>query len=61
MIEISFTEMILFTWGIIATGFALKHKHDTNIVKSILQHIIVDPHLYSKLRDGWKREQCNAS
>ena len=42
MIEISLTEMFLFAWAIIATGYALKHKADKDGTMEILRRVIED-------------------
>ena len=42
MIEISLTEMFLFSWAIIATGYALKYKSDKDGTMQILRRVIED-------------------
>jgi hypothetical protein len=42
MIEVSITEIGLFAWAILATGFALKYKHDYYAVMHTTAKILSD-------------------
>lgn len=49
MIEFTFTEMVLFVWGIGATSYALKFHHEMNMAKFFLKQIITDKEVRDKI------------
>ena len=55
MIEVSLTEMFLFTWAIIATGFAVKGKHDKDMVMQILQHFIENEGARTEILESYEQ------
>jgi len=59
MIEVSITEIALFAWAIIATGYALRFKHDSQMGRRFVQALIEDEEL-RKLITEYKEVQ-NAS
>jgi hypothetical protein len=42
MIEFTFTEVILFAWGMVATAYAFKYNHDAEMAKFFVHKIITD-------------------
>jgi len=59
MIEVSITEIVLFAWAIIATGYALKFKQDSQMGRRFVQALLEDEEL-RKLITEYKEVQ-NAS
>jgi hypothetical protein len=57
MIEVTFMEIILFAWAIIATGYAVLFKRSSFVAMKMVQQIIEDPTLYAQLKDGWEGVQ----
>lgn len=53
MMEVSMTELFLFAWGAIATGYALKYKSQRSMFSFMLQKIVEDVDLYTQMREGW--------
>lgn len=47
MMEISITEIVLFAWGIVATAYALKFKHETDVARFLIRELVTD----AKVRD----------
>ena len=61
MIEISLTEMFLFSWAIIATGYALKYKSDKDGTMQILRRVIEDKEARDDIvgeYEKWKKERA---
>jgi len=60
MIEVSITEIALFAWAIIATGYALRFKHDSQMGRRFIQALLEDEELRDRLITEYKEVQ-NAS
>ena len=43
MIEVTFTELALFVWALLATAYALRYRHERSMLGRILQQITEDP------------------
>ena len=56
MIEFSITEIALFIWGTVATGYALRYKSERRMTILLLQRTLEDPARYSHMRDSWLAE-----
>jgi len=54
MIEVTFTELALLVWALLATAYALRYRHERSMLSRILQQITEDPTLYAQMRDGWE-------
>ena len=54
MIEVTFTELALLVWALLATAYALRYRHERTMLGRILQQITEDPTLYAQVRDGWE-------
>jgi len=59
MIEVSITEIVLFAWAVLATGYAFKFKQDSQMGRRFVQALIEDEEL-RKLITEYKEVQ-NAS
>lgn len=57
MIEVSVTEIVLFAWAIIATGYAFKFKQDSQNGKRFVQALLEDDDLREKVIAGYKEVQ----
>ena len=55
MIEVSLIEMVLFAWGMIATGFALKYKAQEHMAKVILQTLLDDEKARTNMIAGYEQ------
>ena len=42
MIELSIAEIALFVWAAIATGYALRYKHEAYMAEIVLRKVIED-------------------
>jgi len=60
MIEVSITEIVLFAWAIIATGYAYKFKQESQMGKRFVQALLEDEELRNRLITEYKEVQ-NAS
>ena len=54
MIEVSMTEIMLFTWAIIATGVAFKYHHAHWAVTRMMQEILSDESLRNRAVKSWQ-------
>lgn len=59
MIEVSMTEVLLFAWAIIATGYALKNGQDKRASIHFIHALMSDEKLRNKLVVEYK-EVSNA-
>jgi hypothetical protein len=49
MIEFTLTEIVLFCWAILATGFALKYSHELLMTKFFIRKLITDEAVRTQL------------
>ena len=56
MIEFSTTEIALFIWGTVATGYALRYKAERRMTILLLRRTLDDPSVYASMRDSWLAE-----
>lgn len=42
MMEVSTLEIALFAWGMAATAYALKYKHEVDVAKFIVREMVTD-------------------
>jgi hypothetical protein len=54
MIEVSITEIVLFAWAIIATGYAFKFKQDSQMGRRFVQALLEDEEMRDKLIAEYK-------
>lgn len=54
MIEVSMTEILLFTWAIIATGIAVKYHHAHWEVRRMMQVFLSDEKLRDRAVNSWR-------
>ena len=54
MIEFSFAEIALFTWAAIATGYALKYKHELHVHVVVMHKIIEDEAIRDQFVQDYK-------
>jgi hypothetical protein len=54
MIELSIGEIALFVWAAIATGYALKYKHETKMAEFVLRKVIEDKKVRDDLVARWE-------
>lgn len=45
MIEYTITEVVLFAWAIIATGYAFRYSDEVTSLKAMLKMIAYDPEM----------------
>ena len=57
MIEVTFAEIVLFAWAVIATGYALLYKRASFVAMKMMQQMVEDPTLYAQIKDGWDSVQ----
>jgi len=61
MIEVSITEIVLFAWAIIATGYALKYKSEAKgadvFIKVLLENKEVRDDVVAKFEQFRKEQQ----
>lgn len=55
MIEVSLIEMVLFAWGMVATGFALKYKAQEHMAKTILRALLDDEKARTNMIAGYEQ------
>jgi hypothetical protein len=57
MIEVSITEIVLFAWAIIATGYAFKFKQDSQMGRRFVQALLEDEEMRDRLIAEYKEVQ----
>jgi hypothetical protein len=57
MIEVSITEIVLFAWAIIATGYAFRFKHDSQMGRRFVQALLEDEDMRDRLIAEYKEVQ----
>ena len=57
MIEVSITEIALFAWAIIATGYAFKFKQDSQMGRRFIEALLGDEELRDRLIAEYKEVQ----
>lgn len=55
MIELSIAEIALFVWAAIATGYALKYKHEAHMAEFVLRKIMEDEKVRNQLVGEWEK------
>ena len=55
MIELSIGEIALFVWAAIATGYALKYKHEAYMTEFVLRKVIEDKKVRDDLVAQWEK------
>lgn len=53
--EITLTEMVLFAWAIIATGFWLEARQETRVLKHILRIFIENQDVRDNMVDAFEK------
>jgi len=54
MIEVTIAEVFLFAWAIIATGAALKYRHEKHVSVCIMQAFLSDDEMRDKAVRSWR-------
>ena len=57
MIELSIAEIALFVWAAVATGYALKFKHEAHMAEFVLRKMIEDKKVRDELVEQWEKFQ----
>ena len=57
MIEVSITEIALFAWAIIATGYAFRFKQDSQNGRRFVQALLEDDELREKVIVDYREVQ----
>lgn len=60
MIEVSVTEIFLFAWAVIATGFALKYIAETRQAMYIMQRILSDKKIRDEAVESWRKFEASS-
>lgn len=54
MIEVSMTEILLFTWAIIATGFAFKFHYANWVTTQMMREILSNENVRNCAVNSWR-------
>jgi len=57
MIEVSITDVLLFTWAAIATTYAFKYKEESHMSKYVIHKILNDEKLRNEMVSGYAAVQ----
>jgi hypothetical protein len=57
MIELSVTDVLLFSWAAIATVFAFKYKEEAHMSKYVIHKILNDKKLREEMVSGYEKAQ----
>jgi len=57
MIEVSITEIALFAWAVLATGYACKFKQDSQMGRRFVQALLEDEELRNRVITEYKEVQ----
>lgn len=55
MIEVSITDVLLFVWAAIATGYAFKYKEESHGHKFVIHKILSDDKVRDELVGAYKK------
>ena len=55
MIEFTLTEIALFVWASLATGFALKYRHEAMMTKFFVRKLITDEMVRTQLVEAYQK------
>lgn len=55
MIEVSMTELFLFAWAALGTGFALKYRAEAESLKFLMHKFVSDKKVRDELVAGYER------
>lgn len=55
MIEVSMSELFLFAWAALGTGFALKYRAEVESLKFLMHKVVSDKEVRDKLVEGYER------
>ena len=55
MIELSVTDVLLFAWAAIATGYAFKYKEKAHMHEYVIHKVLTDEKIRSELVNSYKK------
>ena len=55
MIEINLSEIFLFCWAILATGFAVKKADEANTAKKFVSLLVEHPEIIEQIKEAEKQ------
>ena len=55
MIEVSLTDVLLFTWAAIATAYAFKYKEEAHMHKYVIHKMLTDEQINKDLVTSYKK------
>ena len=61
MIELSIAEIALFVWAAIATGYALRYKHEAHMAELVLRKVIEDEKVRDELVAQWEKFKASVN
>lgn len=53
--EVTFSDVFLFSWAAIATGFALKYHHEAMMAKFFVRKLITDEKVRAELVGAYEK------
>jgi hypothetical protein len=57
MMEVSNLEIVLFAWGMAATAYALKYKHEVDVAKYIIREIVTDEKVRTHIVGSYEKHK----
>lgn len=57
MMEVSTLEIALFAWGMAATAYALKYKHEVDIAKFVIKEMVTDEKVRNHIVDAFEKHK----
>ena len=58
MIEVTTTEVLLFSWAIVATVYAFKFQEEKNIAKMILHEFVTNDKAREHVVAEWRKHKA---
>lgn len=58
MLEITITEILLFTWAVVATAMWFKHRDDARMAKGFVKVLLSDDDLREQVVIDYKRHMA---
>ena len=60
MLEITYTDMFLFTWASIMTGLYFKSRHEERMIRVVFMHLIENPEARAQMIDQYEKSRSEA-
>jgi len=60
MLEITYTDLVLFAWASIMTGLYFKSRHEERMVRIVFMHLIENPEARAQMIAQYEKARSEA-